>query len=131
MSRTLLNFLLDLLLLAIFVGLVWTSCIVRFVFPPGTAADGWTLWGLGYDDWVNIQFNILCVILLAVLVHVMLHWNWVCCVVATRVFRRKGAANRPDDGTQTLYGVTALMAILLLLGALLLAARLGLVSPAA
>jgi len=40
MSRTLLNFLLDTLLLLITLGLIWTACVLRFVFPTATRAGG-------------------------------------------------------------------------------------------
>jgi hypothetical protein len=55
MSRALVNFLLDTLLLMAFAMLVWSGVIVRFVFPPGTDAKGWYLWGLGYDQWATVQ----------------------------------------------------------------------------
>lgn len=129
MSRTLLNLLLDVLLLGITVALVGATCVLRFVFPPATAAGGWALWGLGYDAWADVQFGILCAIALAVLVHVMLHWNWVCGVIATRLLGRRGEARRSDDGSQTLYGVALLVAMLLILGGLLLAAQASIRPP--
>lgn len=126
MSRTILNFFLDLLLLLITVSLIWTSCVLKFVFPPATAAAGWTLWGLTYDAWANLQFSLLAVIVLAILVHIMLHWSWVCGVVQTRFLKRRGKA---EDGSQTLYGVSLLVAILLTLSALLLVAQLAVRGP--
>lgn len=129
MSRTIVNFLLDLLLLLVLMTLVGSALIVRFAFPAGTAADGWTLWGYGYDAWANVQFATLCVILLAILLHVMLHWSWVCNVVATRLFKLKGKDARPDEGAQTLYGVATLIAILLTLGVFLAVATLNVQGP--
>src|SRR5437868_13816611 len=38
MSRTLINFCLDALPLTITLGLIWTSCLLKFVFPPGMRA---------------------------------------------------------------------------------------------
>jgi hypothetical protein len=43
MSRTIVNLLLDTVLLVAFVLLVWCSVVVRFVFPPGPSATGWKL----------------------------------------------------------------------------------------
>jgi heme/copper-type cytochrome/quinol oxidase subunit 2 len=126
MSRTTLNFFLDLLLLLITISLIWTSCVLKFVFPPATGAVGWTLWGLSYDAWADLQFSLLAVIVLAILVHIMLHWSWVCGVVQTRFLRRRGKA---EDGSQTLYGVSLLVAILLTLSALLLVAQLAVRGP--
>lgn len=119
MSRTTLNFFLDVVLFAITSGLLFTSAVVRLVFPPPTSADGWTLWGFSLNAWANAQFVLTCLIGLAILVHIMLHWSWVCGVVTTRLLGRKGADSRIDDGTRTLYGVAMLIAVLAVLGVLL------------
>jgi Domain of unknown function (DUF4405) len=114
MSRTSINFVLDACLLTAFTVLVWSSMIVRFVFPPGPDAKGWFLWGLGYDQWQTIQFAAVAVLALGILVHVMLHWSWVCGVIATRLARGKKA--KTDDGTQTIYGVGLLIIVFNILG---------------
>jgi tetrahydromethanopterin S-methyltransferase subunit G len=110
-SRTLLNFILDTLLLVTFLSMGVTGVVVRFVFPPGTQADGWTLWGSGYDAWVGLWFNILAALAVMVLVHVMLHWSWVCGVVAQRISKRLGRTVRIDEANQTLYGVGLLVVL--------------------
>ena len=74
-------------------------------FPP-TAADRWSLLGLTYDQWRDVQFGSLCLLALAVLVHVMMHWNWVCSVIATQILHTR---QRPDEGMQTIYGVATLV----------------------
>ena len=114
MSRTIINFLLDTTLLMAFCALVFSSVIVRFIFPPVADARGWLLWGLNFDQWVTLQFAMVAVLALGVLVHVMLHWSWICGVVATRVTGDKKA--KLDDGSQTIYGVGLLIVIFNLLG---------------
>jgi hypothetical protein len=114
MTRTGINFILDTTLLATFCALVFSSVIMRFIFPPGPDAKGWYLWGLNYDQWASVQFATVAVLALGVLVHVMLHWSWVCGVVATRLLRDKKA--KLDEGTQTIYGVGLLIVIFNLLG---------------
>jgi hypothetical protein len=126
MSRALLNFLLDVLLFLITVTLIATTCVLCFVFPPATAAAGWVLWGLDYDSWATLHFSLLAVIVFAILVHVMLHWNWVCSIIATRLLRRSG---KLDDGVQTLYGVSTLIFLVILLSTLIIAAQLSVRSP--
>ncbi|MEQ9406335.1 MAG: DUF4405 domain-containing protein [Fuerstiella sp.] len=113
-SRTLVNFWLDTLLAAVFVSLCITAVIVQFVFPPGVAARGWTLWGMTYGQWSSLQFAQVALLGLGVLVHVMLHWTWVCSVLTKRVLHK---AVLPDDGIRTVYGVGLL--IVLLVGAAL------------
>lgn len=120
------NLLLDTALLITFMALYFAAVVVRFVFPPGPAADGWTLWGLDYDAWGGIQFALLAVLALGILVHVMLHWSWVCNVIATRL---AGRGARVDDGLQTIYGVGLLIGLLLTVGTALAAAVLTVKPP--
>ena len=127
MSRTLVNFLLDTLLLVAFTGLVWTAVIVRFVFPPAYDARGWSLWGLSLDGWITVQFAMVSALALGVLLHVMLHWSWVCGVIATRLAKSKKA--KLDDGTQTLYGVGLLIVLLNLIGLAIASAALMVQRP--
>ncbi len=83
-SRTLINFWLDTILMLTFVALSITAVIV--------------------------QFAMLCVLGIGVVVHVMLHWAWVCGVVVRKLLHRK---ELPDDGIQTVYGVGLLITLLL------------------
>ena len=72
------------------------SATLQIVFPAPTAADGWTLWGLSYDQWRDVQFVILCLLALDVVLHVMMHWNWVCSVIAMQILPHPNAARRRD-----------------------------------
>lgn len=125
MSRTILNFLLDTVLLLTFMTLATTAVIVRFVFPPGTLADGWTLWGYGYDAWVAAWFNVLAALALMILLHVMLHWSWVCGVVGQRLSKWRGRTVRIDEANQTVYGVGLLVVLFTLTGVVVAAAALS------
>jgi hypothetical protein len=112
-SRTLVNFWLDSLLLLVFALHSITAVIVQFVFPPGVAAKGWALWSMNYGQWCSVQFFFLSVLAFGILVHVMLHWSWVCGVIARKLFHQR---DLPDDGIRTVYGV-GLLIVLLLSGA--------------
>lgn len=114
-SRTVINFWLDAALLLIFAMHAIASVIVQFVFPPGVAAKGWTLWSMNYGQWCSLQFSFLSVLAFGILVHVMLHWSWVCGVIARKLFHQR---ELPDDGIRTVYGV-GLLIVLLLSGAAL------------
>ena len=120
------NLVLDAALLVAFTALAFAAVVVRFVFPPGPAAAGWTLWGLDYDAWGGIQFGLLAILAGGILVHVMLHWSWVCNVIASRL---AGRGARVDDGLQTIYGVGLLIGLLLSVGAGLAAAVLTIQGP--
>lgn len=110
-SRTLVNFWLDGLLATAFIVLCITAVIVQFVFPPGAASRGASLWRLSYGQWCGIQFSLLTILALGVLVHVMLHWTWVCSVLARQVL---GKREIPDNGTRTIYGVGLFICFLLI-----------------
>jgi hypothetical protein len=129
MSKTIVNFILDTTLLVIVVSLLFTSAVLRFVFPAPTLAGGWTLWGHGYDAWANFQFVLLAVIALAVLLHVMLHWSWVCGVIVTKLLSHDSRKTKPGDGVQTLWGVGLLIVVVTILGVLVALANL-MVEPA-
>ena len=121
------NLLLDAALLLVFLGLCFAAVVVRFVFPPGPAAKGWTLWGLDYDAWGGIEFALLAVFTFGVLVHLMFHWSWVCNMVASRLSRSRRA--RVDSGMQTIYGVGLLIVLLNIVGGALAAAVLSIQGP--
>ena len=109
-SRTLINFWLDTVLGVLFALLCLTAVIVQFVFPPGVAARGVTLWGGSYGQWCSLQFTLIATLGLGVLVHVMLHWSWVCSVLTRRILRTNAVL---DDGLRTIYGVGLLIGLLL------------------
>ena len=127
MSWSVINLVLDAALLVVFMALCFAAVVVRFVFPPGPASAGWTLWGLDYDAWGGIQFGLLAVLAGGILVHVMFHWSWVCNVIASRL---AGRGARVDDGLQTIYGVGLLIGLLLVVGVGLAAAVLTVHGPA-
>ncbi len=122
----LINFWLDAGLLVTIAFLGWVTAMLQVVFPAPTAAAGWELWGLTFNEWHNTQFVALCVFAVLVLVHVMLHWNWVCSIIATQVLRLK---TRPDDGMQTIYGVTTLIVLLMIIAGTIIAALLSVHRP--
>ena len=130
MSRTAVNFLLDSFLLVVFLLLLWVAVVVQFVFPAAAQAAGWTLWGWTYGQWQSFQFAVHGAMALAVLLHVMLHWSWVCGVVASRVSQIRGRKRtKVDEGAQTLYGVGTLIVILNIMGLAIAAAVLTIQGP--
>jgi hypothetical protein len=81
-TRTDVNFCLDATLLLLFVALCTFSVIVEFLFPGGPQAKRWLLWGKSYNEWSRSRFGILAVMASLVLLHLLLHWRWICGVVA-------------------------------------------------
>jgi hypothetical protein len=66
---------------------------------------------------------------LAILLHVMLHWSWVCAVTVTKVLRRGRTTAKLDDGQQTLWGVGLLILIVNVVGLLVGLAYLTIQGP--
>lgn len=97
-SRTTINFVLDSVLLVVFTVLMGITAIVRFVFPTAAAAAGWSLWGGTLDDWLAWQFGVVATLTMLVVLHLMLHWTWVCGVVANRLSQSGRPTIRFDDG---------------------------------
>lgn len=127
------RFLVDTTMLLLFLGVLATTAVVQFIFPAGTRAAGWILWGLGYDAWSLLQGVSIAAFTLNVLVHLILQWNWVCNFITSRISRRRGDERHTPlpDGIKTIYGVSVLIAVLTLLGLLLIAAEFTIRAPAA
>lgn len=125
-SKALINFWLDVALLTAVVFLIWVSAMMQFVFPTPTRAAGWKLWGLTFDQWRDTQFGALCLCGLLGLEHLVLHWTWVCSVIATKVLRVR---SRPDEGIQALYGVGIFIGVVMAMLTSILAAILTVKRP--
>ena len=110
-----------------FSSLITVAVIVRFIFPPAYYAHESRLWGMKYQDWHDLQFGIMAAMALEVLVHVMLHWSWVCGLLAARLKRDKKM--KVDEGLQTIYGVAFLIGLLTIMGLVVAAAKLTVQIP--
>lgn len=126
------RFLIDLTMLLLFVVVLSSAAIVHFIFPPGTQAAGWLLWGLSFDQWNLILGASIAVFTLNLLLHLILQWNWVCNFLTSRLARRRGNERHTPlpDGVKTIYGVTLLITVLTLIGAFLAAAQFMVRAPA-
>lgn len=126
LTRTDVNFLLDALLLLLFVALCICSVILEFVFPAGTQADGGLLWDSSFNEWSRFRFYILASMAVAVVLHVMLHWSWVCGVLSSWLRSKLNQkSSTHDDPSRTLWGVGLLIVIVNLMGAIIAAAALS------
>ena len=115
-------------MLVVFLALVLVSTIIRFVFPAATAASGWELWGYGVDAWMSTQFALVAIMTFAIVVHLMLHWSWVCGVFFGKLYK-VDRSRLPDDGVRTIYGVGLMIVILNVMGLLIGLAALMVRSP--
>lgn len=115
MKRNTLNFLIDVVSALVLLGMVLTGLLMEFVLPPGSR--GLQVWGLDRHGWGQVHFWLACVGLGLVLVHVALHWSWVCTTLSRLVLRRSGpgsAWRRNSMGAGVLVAVTASLLLFVL-----------------
>jgi uncharacterized membrane protein len=85
-----------------------------------------------YDTWSRIAFGSLAVFVLGVLLHLILHWTWICGFIASRLTKyTRRQVKVPPDGVRTIYGVTLLIAVLMGLAAILTIAEISIHVPPA
>lgn len=103
------NFWLDLASLIAMVGLMATGGLIHFVLPAGSGKFhgllGWNRHDIGR---LHFYLAVAAIVLLAL--HVVVHWGWICCVVA-KVLGRESPSRR----TQTFWGGGLLLGITLFL----------------
>ena len=77
MSKAKLNFIVDMMLLVSFGGLLWTGILIHQVLPPGIrGGHGLTLWGLNRHEYGDIHLFLGVVMLVFSVIHIWLHWQW-------------------------------------------------------
>lgn len=127
MRKNAVNYALDSLSLLGMLALLGTGTVMKFVLPPGSG--GKTLSGLGRHGWGDVHFWIAAALVAVLVLHVALHWAWVC--ATTR--RVAGAERRPPrlrKRADLAYGVAFLALLLAGLGGFLALARSSVAAPA-
>lgn len=83
MNRTITNIIIDLLAALLFIGMIATGYLLRFPLPPGSNKTH-SLWGLTRHQWGDVHFWISLGLLVVMLIHLALHWNWIVTVIGKR-----------------------------------------------
>jgi hypothetical protein len=113
MERNRLNFLLDLAIFLVAVCLVTTGLVMRYVLPPGTGGR-FQLLGWGRHDWGSIHFWLAVGIGLLVLVHVTLHWSWVCSTLGRMIYPSDVSSTSSSMRARGIYGCVAIILVAVL-----------------
>ena len=115
MKRVTLNFLIDLVSLLVMLGLAATGLIVRYVLPAGSGGGGRgagrTLWGLGRHDWGDVHWWLALAGVGLLVVHVALHWTWVCALVRRWVWSANGGPVGRAAARRRLFAGVGLLAV--------------------
>lgn len=82
-NRTVVNIVIDLIATVLFLGMLATGYLLRFPLPPGSNKSH-VLWGLSRHEWGDVHFWISVGLMLVLVVHLALHWNWVVTVIGKR-----------------------------------------------
>ena len=117
MRRSLIHYLVDVVLLLSVLTLVATGLLIYFVLPPGRGGD--SVWSLTRHDWGEVHFWTSMVMLAAVVVHLAVNWTWVC-TVTVRLFDRSGT--KPSALKRNTSGVIVLGVIVAVIAGFLLVA---------
>ena len=120
MHRSTLNFVVDVVTLLVTLAMVATGLLLKVVLPPGSRGGrGLQLFGLGRHDWGDLHFALSVALGALLVLHIILHWAWVCSVASRLV----GCELREDAPglaeRRHAYGAGFLAVVVVLLAAFL------------
>lgn len=110
MNRTSVNFWVDFFLFFAMIGLVITGLIILFTLPLGTDRT-MLLWVMSRHDFGVVHSWFAAAAVLLTVVHLALHWEWVCCFVGSSC-----ADQVPCRSSRILWGVSFAVVMALLIG---------------
>lgn len=115
-----LNFVIDTAALLVMLAMVATGLLPKWIVPPGSrGGHGLQLWGLTRHDWGDVHFWLAVALLVLAVVHVALHWAWVCALVARWLGRLAPGSWSITDAKLWLFGIGFLLACALLVAGFL------------
>ncbi len=118
------NYVLDALSLVVMLAIAATGLLMKFVLPPGSGSL--SVWGLGRHAWGGIHFWLASAVILLLVVHLALHWAWVC--ASTRgVALRRPPRRRTRGRRDTALGFVVLACTTLVLAGFVAAAHASIV----
>lgn len=124
MQRNTLNFILDAVTLLGMLALASSGFLMRWVLPPGSRGGGGkSLWGWGRHDIGDAHFYIAVALVVLLVLHVALHWTWVCGTVRRWARSRNGEISRIRPLTRNLTGAAFFSVVVVGVGSFLMCAR--------
>ncbi|MFH1746171.1 MAG: DUF4405 domain-containing protein [Planctomycetota bacterium] len=123
MRKNTFNFIVDSAGLLVMLAMIVTGLWLKYILPPGSRGGrGLELWGLDRHQWGDIHFWLAVTLLALMVLHVILHWEWVCVTVRRCVLRGGAGLDTPPEYRQNLYGLGFfLVVVILVTGFLVLA----------
>jgi len=130
MRKNTLNFIVDLLTALAILVMVGTGLIMEFTLPPGSGSRGLVLWSMMRHEWGNIHFWASVALAGILILHVALHWAWVCGTIRRLVHGPSGERGRGRSRLDNLYGVAFLSLLVAVFAGLLLVANANAITSA-
>ncbi|MGZ5031165.1 MAG: DUF4405 domain-containing protein [Methylobacter sp.] len=90
MSRTIITIFVDVAAALLFLGMIATGYVLRFILPPGSNR-AFSLWGLTHHQFGDLHFWISIALLSVLVIHLTLHWKWIVSVAAKRYHRAQAS----------------------------------------
>jgi len=106
MKRNTLNLTLDAALLLLGLAVLCTGILIAWVLPPRGGGD--TVWSWDRHQWGDLHLYLALTLVGLIVVHLALHWSWVC-VVGGKVLTRLPV--QPTRGLQALTGAAAVLLV--------------------
>lgn len=117
MSRNLLNYIIDVLLVIVMLAILGTGLLIRYQLPPGSrGGHGLEMWGWSRHGWGDLHFWLAVAAVALFVLHVALHWDWVVAVTQRQVLRQKAPQQKSSTARQNAWGVLFLLLLAALVG---------------
>ena len=121
MKRNTLNFIVDLITFLVMWGLITTGLLMKYVLPPGTG-HRLAVSGMTRHDWGEVHFWLAVSACALALVHVWLHWQWVCATTRRLLTRSESEGPTKSKAPRAAWGIGLIMVMVgVTVGLLLLA----------
>lgn len=128
-QRNTVNFVVDVLTLFVALGLVATGLMMKYIMPPGSGRHGLLLWGWNRHEWGDVHFWLSVSAIALVVIHLFLHWQWVCTTIG-RMFTGPGHG-APTRGRRIFGGVAAVVLCVGVVGGFMMLASMNVTRSAA
>ena len=89
MNKAQLNYIIDMVMIIFFVIIAITGLVSFFFLPEGVRQGGYQEFlGIIKKDWNNIHNYFGIALIIIMLIHLGLHWNWILCMTEN-IFTKK------------------------------------------